>query len=377
MLEKSIRSSSSEKCCDFHSDSKVSSECSSDETVISVSKPSLTVENKTTDEEDANEDEDIFKASGKVLPKIYSAVNSVSSQDSGINLSFQENDRLVDAEFGRSSSADSNSAGRRFKLSTSSIFNKQAKSADDFSEDEEINFSPRFRGLEEKDKTRQEKEAKSLWHCIPKNIWKSMIEAVQEYDMIRDADRILLCLSLNSTKSLALLQTLHQFKYYARFKAMEFELAVVTIDVDKKLNVDSIKDYMQSIEIPFFYEEIGSFVQMTDHGKEELKVTEPGSCRFCAKAIKLKLYSVAEKNNYNVLAFGHTLDDLTDGFLASVFYNGKLNAFKAHRYVRGKNLRLIRPLVYVRDEALKHFAENKKLPVFRSTANDLANETQV
>lgn len=86
-------------------------------------------------------------------------------------------------------------------------------------------------------------------------------------------------------------------------------------------------------------------------------------CSFCSRMKRGRLYSTARANGYNVLALGQHLDDLAESFLMSTFHNGRLRSMKAHYAINERDLRVIRPFVYVREKMLRQFAESKKLPV--------------
>jgi len=380
-------------------ESKMSSECSSDETVIYVMKPSETEQivrtrSKTEDEEVENDvddyvDDDSQEGRGgldigdarKVLPKIYSAVNSVSSQDSGINMSFQESDKSIDSlDLKRSSSAESNSAhshGRKSRtssmmsLSTKCGGKQQARQNDNLSEDEECTGDLREEEGDGQENNFDDNESRlefprTQWHCPPKNMWKPSVEAMQEFDMIRDNDKVLVCLSAIGKDSLSLLHTLHQYRFYVRSKGIDFEIGAATIDTGGSDPME-LMTYLKTLEIPYFYEE-----QVTD--SNSVNVDNPldasiasGTCSFCDKSVRTQLYSLAKRNGYNVLALGQHLDDLTESFLISVLHGGVLKTMKAHYYIRREDLRVIRPFIYVREKALKQFTESKKLPISRDS----------
>lgn len=394
-------------------ESKMSSECSSDETVIYVMKPAENEQmarkrSKTDDEEhavhdlddDLNDDDSQERGAGleigdarKVLPKIYSAVNSVSSQDSGINLSFHESDKSLDSmDLKRSSSAESNSTnsyGRKPRTCSmtalpsnkSNSCNRQqaVRQNDDFSEDEECSSND----LKEEEDGGNGDAASSFgakgdgdgkveacrpqWHCPPKNIWKPAVEAMQEFDMIRDNDRVLVCLSTNCKSSLSLLHALHQYRFYVRSKGVDFEIGAATVDPSGSNPVE-LAGYLESLNVPYFHEEQEEEEEEGKRGDNrglEEGVDASGACSFCDRGTRARLYAIAKRHGYNVLAVGQHLDDLTEGFLVSVFHGGKLRTMKAHYYVRRQNLRVVRPFVYVREKALRQFVESKKLLVSR------------
>lgn len=394
-------------------ESKMSSECSSDETVIYVMKPAENEQmarkrSKTDDEEhavhdlddDLNDDDSQERGAGleigdarKVLPKIYSAVNSVSSQDSGINLSFHESDKSLDSmDLKRSSSAESNSTnsyGRKPRTCSmtalpsnkSNSCNRQqaVRQNDDFSEDEECSSND----LKEEEDGGNGDAASSFgakgdgdgkveacrpqWHCPPKNIWKPAVEAMQEFDMIRDNDRVLVCLSTNCKSSLSLLHALHQYRFYVRSKGVDFEIGAATVDPSGSNPVE-LAGYLESLNVPYFHEEQEEEEEEGKRGDNrglEEGVDASGACSFCDRGTRARLYAIAKRHGYNVLAVGQHLDDLTEGFLVSVFHGGKLRTMKAHYYVRRQDLRVVRPFVYVREKALRQFVESKKLLVSR------------
>ncbi|XP_035737279.1 uncharacterized protein LOC118448306 isoform X3 [Vespa mandarinia] len=422
-------------------ESKMSSECSSDETVIFVMKPTETERMiaaagnraaKTDDENDVDDDvddddsherrgpEDMGGDPRKILPKIYSAVNSVSSQDSGINLSFHESDKSIEStELKRSSSAESNSTnsyGRKSRttnsmsgLSGKSSSKQLVRQNDDLSEDEELSSDlreeegdPEEEGLkfEGKDDTRNI-QPRIQWHSAPRNIWKPTVEAIQEFDMIRDNDRVLLCLSILGKDSLSLLHTLHQYRLHARSKGIDFEIGAATIDTGGTTfdRLETIRHF-KVLDVPYFYEELAveptttttttttttktptpttttttttiTTTTGTESQAEESLSNE--ACSFCNRSIRAQLYAIAKRHGYNVLALGQHLDDLTESFLSSVFHDGQLKTMKAHYYIRRQDLRVIRPFVYVSEKALRQFSRGKRFVSHESKTAELSEK---
>ncbi|XP_043682821.1 uncharacterized protein LOC122636054 isoform X4 [Vespula pensylvanica] len=414
-------------------ESKMSSECSSDETVIFVMKPTETERMiagnraKTDDENDVDDDvdDDSHERTGpedmgdarKILPKIYSAVNSVSSQDSGINLSFHESDKSIEStELKRSSSAESNSTnsyGRKSRttnsmsgLSGKSSSKQLVRQNDDLSEDEELSSDLREEdgdpeeeeGLkfEGKDDTRNV-QPRVQWYSAPRNIWKPTVEAIQEFDMIRDNDRVLLCLSILGKDSLSLLHTLHQYRLHARSKGIDFEIGAATIDTGGT-TFDRLETtrHFKVLDVPYFYEELAidstttttttvtptptptttttttTTTTGTESQAEESLSNE--ACSFCNRSIRAQLYAIAKRHGYNVLALGQHLDDLTEGFLSSVFHGGQLKTMKAHYYIRRQDLRVIRPFVYVSEKALRQFSRGKRFASYESKTSELSEK---
>ncbi|XP_072040662.1 uncharacterized protein [Amphiura filiformis] len=196
------------------------------------------------------------------------------------------------------------------------------------------------------------------FHAPPKKIFKPTLQAMEEYQMIQDGDRVLVCLS-GGKDSLSLLHTLRQYQFVAKKKEIHFDLGAVTVDPQtSSYDPSPLKGYLRSLDLPYFYEEqcIIDMAASLQDGCDSI-------CSFCSRMKRGRLYACARREGYNVLAMGQHLDDLTESFLMSVFHNGLLRTMKANYTVKEGDLRVIRPFVYVREKHLREFAEQSKLPV--------------
>jgi tRNA 2-thiocytidine biosynthesis protein TtcA len=88
-------------------------------------------------------------------------------------------------------------------------------------------------------------------------------------------------------------------------------------------------------------------------------------CSWCARMKRGVMYAVARREKYNVLALAQHLDDLAESFLMSAFHTGQLRTMKAHYRIDAGDLRVIRPLVYVRERQTRAFAQTMGLPIIR------------
>lgn len=188
----------------------------------------------------------------------------------------------------------------------------------------------------------------------PKSLLRPVGRALVDYQMIQDGDRVLLALS-GGKDSLSLLQLLRHFQRHAPVK---FELGAVTIDPGSDdFDPSPLKDYLASLGIPYFYRE-EPIVE-----RAETQMGKPSYCSFCARMKRGALYSCCRENDYSVLALGQHLDDLAESFLMSAFHEGRLNTMKANYTNSAGDVRVIRPLTYVRERQLIDFAHSAELPV--------------
>lgn len=197
-------------------------------------------------------------------------------------------------------------------------------------------------------------KTKNLYLKPGKKIMRRVGKAISDYKMINNGDRILLGLS-GGKDSLALLMILHYLSTYAPVK---FDLAAATVDPQiDGFNPESLKDYLKTLGIPYFYQ------QQNIQTQAQSSMQGDSFCSFCSRMKRGILYSTARKEGYNVLALAQHLDDLVESFLMSAFNNGKLQTMKAHYQIKQQDLRVIRPLVYVRERQTTAYAKEAKLPI--------------
>ncbi len=190
----------------------------------------------------------------------------------------------------------------------------------------------------------------------PKNLLRPIGRAIADYAMIRNGDRILLGLS-GGKDSLSLL---HVLRHFTRAAPVRFEVAAITVDPQiPGFDPSPLKDYLAELGIPYFYH---SQAIATD---AERFSNDPGFsfCAFCARMKRGILYATARREGYNVIALGQHLDDLAESFLMSALHRGQLRTMQAHYVNDAGDLRIIRPLVYVRERQTAAFAESAPLPV--------------
>lgn len=95
------------------------------------------------------------------------------------------------------------------------------------------------------------------FHKPPRRVLKQCITAIEEYKMIQNGDRVLVCLS-GGKDSLSLLHTLHQYQYNAAAKGISFQLAAVTVDPQSaSYDPSPLIPYLAALKIPYFFEQQG------------------------------------------------------------------------------------------------------------------------
>lgn len=188
----------------------------------------------------------------------------------------------------------------------------------------------------------------------PKSLMRPVGRAIGDFDMIRQGDRILLGVS-GGKDSLSLLHILLHLK---RYSPVAFELGVITVDPQVAgFDPSPLRPYVESLSVPYFYEQQPLMERATHHMKKD------SYCSWCARMKRGVMYATARRERYNVLALAQHLDDLAESFLMSAFHAGQLRTMKAHYRIDAGDLRVIRPLVYVRERQTSAYAHAMGLPV--------------
>jgi tRNA 2-thiocytidine biosynthesis protein TtcA len=188
----------------------------------------------------------------------------------------------------------------------------------------------------------------------PKSLMRPVGRAIRDFDMIREGDRILVGLS-GGKDSLSLVHVLLHLQQYA---PVRFEVAALTVDPQVEgFEPARLKPYLAELGVSYFFEAEPIMEMAKEH------MGKPSYCAFCSRIKRGIMYRVLRDEGYNVLALGQHLDDLAESFLMSAFHGGQLRTMKASYQNDAGDVRIIRPLVYVRERQTAAFAEAANLPV--------------
>jgi tRNA(Ile)-lysidine synthase TilS/MesJ len=191
---------------------------------------------------------------------------------------------------------------------------------------------------------------------LPKLLIKPVGRAIHDFAMIQDGDKILLGVS-GGKDSLTLFHLLRHFQKHA---PINFELATITIDPQVEgFEPQQLAEYFQKFNTAFYFEEF----PIMESAKE--KMQGDSYCAYCARIKRGLMYKVVREKGFTTLALGQHLDDLAESLMMSIFHNGKLQTMKANYVNDAGDVRVIRPMTYVRERQLRDFAKNANLPIIK------------
>ncbi|KPJ91796.1 MAG: adenine nucleotide alpha hydrolase [Gammaproteobacteria bacterium SG8_11] len=188
----------------------------------------------------------------------------------------------------------------------------------------------------------------------PKTLVRPIGRAISDFSLIRPDDRVLVAIS-GGKDSLTLLHVLLHLKRHA---PVHFDVAAITVNPEKPgYDPSPLKDYMQQLGVTYFYQS-QPIVQRSISHMQKLS-----HCTYCARIKRNIMYATARREGYNVLALAQHLDDLAESFLMSSFYSGQLRTMKAMYYNEHRDVRIVRPMIYVRERQTIAYAKEAGLPL--------------
>ena len=204
---------------------------------------------------------------------------------------------------------------------------------------------------------RSTKERKESYEAnkLTKRLRRLVGEAIADYGMIVDGDKVMACLS-GGKDSYALLDIL---LYQRSHAPIRFDIVAVNLDQKQPgFPAHVLPDYLMRLGVPFR-------IEAQDTYSTVKRVIPEGRtmCSLCSRLRRGVLYRVAGELGATRIALGHHRDDALETFLLNLFYSGQLKAMPPKlRSDDGRHV-VIRPLIYCEERDLAAYAELKQFPI--------------
>jgi tRNA 2-thiocytidine biosynthesis protein TtcA len=192
-------------------------------------------------------------------------------------------------------------------------------------------------------------------HKLQKRLCRQVGQAIVDYNMIEEGDRVMVCMS-GGKDSYAMLDILLKMQQRA---PVNFELVAVNLDQKQPGFPEHIlPEYLQRMGVEFHIENQDTY-SIVKRNIPEGKTM----CSLCSRLRRGILYKVARELKCNKLALGHHRDDMLQTFFLNMFFGGKLKGMPPKLTSDNGEFIVIRPLANVAEKDLVRWAEHRQFPI--------------
>jgi tRNA 2-thiocytidine biosynthesis protein TtcA len=187
----------------------------------------------------------------------------------------------------------------------------------------------------------------------------SVGKAINDYAMIADGDRIMVCLS-GGKDSYTLLDILLSLQ---RNAPIRFEIIAVNLDQKQPgFPAEVLPAYLTGLGVPFRIIEQNTYAVVK-------RVIPDGKtlCGLCSRLRRGALYNFAANNGITKIALGHHRDDIVETLFLNMFFGGRLKAMPPKLLSEDRRHIVIRPLAYVAERSIARYAAARRFPIIPCT----------
>lgn len=181
---------------------------------------------------------------------------------------------------------------------------------------------------------------RSIIKKFRKTIWNRFIMAIKDYELIKEGDRIAVCIS-GGKDSMLMAKCIQRLQKYS-----DIPFTAIYLVMNPGYNIENyqlIEHNAKLLDIPIttFDSPIFNVVANADGSP----------CYLCARMRRGYLYNFARQLDCNKIALGHHFNDVIETTLMSMFYSAEMKTMMPKLKSKNfKGMELIRPMYMVKED---------------------------
>jgi len=198
-------------------------------------------------------------------------------------------------------------------------------------------------------------KGKYNFNKLRKRIRRHVGNAIGDYNMISDGDKVMVCLS-GGADSYTMLDTL---MYLQQVAPIKFDLVAVNLDQKQPgFPEDVLPTYLKKLGVDY------KIVERDTYSIVKEKVPEgKTTCGLCSRLRRGILYSTAQELGCTKIALGHHADDIVETLFLNMFYGSRMKTMPPKLISDDRKNVVIRPLAYCREKDIKRYAGIMEFPI--------------
>lgn len=190
---------------------------------------------------------------------------------------------------------------------------------------------------------------------VSKRLRKAVWTANEDFNLIEDGDKIMVCLS-GGKDSYTMLNLLLDIQ-----KTGKIDFEIIAVNLDQKqpgFPEEVLPNYLTELGVPFKIYEKDTYSVVVD------KVPEGKTmCSLCSRLRRGNLYTAADELGATKVALGHHREDIIETFFLNLFFNGKLETMPPKYRTDDDRHTVIRPLAYCKEAEIRRYSNMKQFPI--------------